>query len=110
MLKLVKTCDSHPEQYDVFDTRGRQVAYLRLRWGRFRAHRSNAGGEILYTALTHGHGCFKDHERDEHLREACLWILRDMAKESPKRTNRLLNVSPRKPLYVIEGCRDETAL
>ena len=36
--KLVMTCGACPEQYDVFDSEGKQVGYLRLRHGCFRAY------------------------------------------------------------------------
>lgn len=35
-LKFVKTCSACPEQYDVFDSDGNEVGYVRLRHGFFR--------------------------------------------------------------------------
>jgi hypothetical protein len=44
------TCIACPEQYDVYDKEGNQVAYFRLRFGAFRVQHPDAGGEIVYTA------------------------------------------------------------
>lgn len=67
-----KTCDACPEQYDVFDPDGKQVAYVRLRWGGLYASCPDVGGTIVYEADAGGHdgGCFKsDSERMRHLRK-----------------------------------------
>lgn len=64
------TCESCPEQYDVFDKDGKQVAYVRLRWGELYAECPDVGGvEVYYTGLRDGlAGNFKnDHERKYHL-------------------------------------------
>ena len=42
------TCGACPEQYDVFDEDGNQVAYVRLRWGHLRVDVPDCGGELLY--------------------------------------------------------------
>lgn len=68
-LELMLTCTSHPEQYDVYDSSG-QVAYFRLRDGRFRAHVPDARGAIVYTVPTSGDGWFDQHERQFHLENA----------------------------------------
>ena len=68
-LELILTCTSHPEQYDVYDSSG-QVAYFRLRNGRFRAHVPDARGAIVYTDLTRGDGLFDKNERQFHLEKA----------------------------------------
>ena len=70
---LVMTCGACPEQYDVFDSDGNQVGYLRLRHGNFRADYPDYGGETVY-----GHsfddgwkGLFDDgEEREFFLTEA----------------------------------------
>lgn len=46
--KLICTCESSPEQYEVFDSMGKRVAYLRLRFGRFTAESPDAGGDMFY--------------------------------------------------------------
>ena len=45
---LKMTCGACPEQYDVFDSEGKQVGYLRLRHGGFRADYPNCGGDTVY--------------------------------------------------------------
>jgi len=69
-LKLVLTCPACPEQYDVFDESGRQVGYLRLRHGFFRADYPDVGGETVYTDDPEGDGIFLDTERERYLTEA----------------------------------------
>jgi hypothetical protein len=79
-IKLVKTCASCPEQYDVFFD-GERVGYLRLRHGWFQADYLPAPGhETVYQAAPEGDGSFKDHERKEHLDKAVAFLyLRHMA-------------------------------
>lgn len=72
--RLKKTCSACPEQYDVFDDLGQQVAYLRLRHGGFRVDVPDCGGETIYTANPEGDGCFMDHERVRYLTEAILAV------------------------------------
>lgn len=67
---LVLTCGAFPEQYDVFDSEGKQVGYLRLRHGRFYAAYPDHGGEIVYSASPEGDGIFACHEREFFLTEA----------------------------------------
>lgn len=64
-LRFEQTCGACPEQYDVFDDEGKQVAYVRLRWGRLRVDVPDCGGE---TILSHRFddpwkGCFDLDER-----------------------------------------------
>lgn len=67
--KLVVTCGSCPEQYDVFMGM-RQVGYLRLRHGGFSATCPDVGGEIMYQAEPMVDGEFEDDERAHYLGEA----------------------------------------
>ena len=69
-FKLVCTCGACPEQYDVFNAEGRQVGYLRLRHGHFRADYPDVGGETVYEADTKGDGIFDDDERMDQLKSA----------------------------------------
>lgn len=69
-LKLVCTSIACPEQYDVFDSSGKKVGYLRLRHGRFRADHPDCGGETVYSSLTEGDGTFSNDERDLELKKA----------------------------------------
>lgn len=67
-----QTCAACPEQYDVFDETGKQVAYIRLRWGGLTASCPDVGCSIVYSAdigdgMT---GCFTSaKERAYHLRK-----------------------------------------
>lgn len=69
-LKLVCTSPACPEQYDVFDAEGKQVGYLRLRHGRFRADYPDCGGETVYASNTKGDGVFDREERLPELTKA----------------------------------------
>lgn len=66
---LIKTCSACPEQYDVYKGM-RQIGYLRLRHGWFRAEYPECGGETVYEASPKGDGEFEDDERDRYLKEA----------------------------------------
>lgn len=43
-----KTSGACPEQYDVFDFKGNQVAYIRLRWGMLRVRAPDYNGDTIY--------------------------------------------------------------
>ncbi len=66
-----------PEQYEVFDedsdTPEKQVAYVRLRWGRLRVEAPDCGGEEIYSYawLDEGYkGMFdSDEEKAFHMKE-----------------------------------------
>lgn len=63
------TCYACPEQYDVF-LEGKQVGYVRLRWGGLRCDYPDYSGETLYYySFNDGlQGCFDtDDERKHHL-------------------------------------------
>lgn len=58
-----------PAQYDVEDSEGTHVGYVRLRWGILRCDYPDWGGEIIYTHNFHEDfkGIFdSDEERDEY--------------------------------------------
>ena len=63
---LKRTCFACPEQYDVYKD-GKDVGYLRLRHGIFRA---DCGGDTVFQAQPTGDGIFDDYERDRYLRLA----------------------------------------
>lgn len=67
--RLDRTCLACPEQYDVF-AGDLQVAYFRLRHGRFRVDVPDCGGETIYEASPEGDGIFTDNERMRYLTEA----------------------------------------
>jgi hypothetical protein len=58
-----------PEQYDVFDG-DREVGYLRLRHGWFRADWTEGETVTVYEAHPNGDGGFDDDERDKYLTAA----------------------------------------
>lgn len=68
--RLVCTCPACPEQYDVFDADGKQVGYLRLRHGYFRADFPSHRGETIYESHPKGDGIFDDAERPIELKKA----------------------------------------
>ncbi len=72
--RLMRTCLACPEQYDVFDDLGQQVAYFRLRHGGFRVCVPDHGGEEIYHANPKGDGIFVDDERVKYLTEAILAV------------------------------------
>jgi hypothetical protein len=72
--RLHSTCSACPEQYDVFDDLGQQVAYFRLRHGRFRVNVPDVGGEEIYHAFPRGDGLFTRDERVRYLTEAVLAV------------------------------------
>ena len=78
------TCQACPEQYDVYDLAGTQVAYCRLRHGHFRVNCPEHGGDIVYAVNTIGDGIFEPGERMGHLMIAALkiqeWIAEQMFK------------------------------
>lgn len=69
-VSLYKTCDAFPEQYDALGPDGNQVAYLRLRHGRFTVECPDVGGVVVYAASPSGDGIFDDDERDRYLSAA----------------------------------------
>jgi hypothetical protein len=72
--RLKQTCFACPEQYDVFDDLGQQVAYFRLRHGGFRVDVPDCGGETIYSANPEGDGIFTREERVRYLTEAVLAV------------------------------------
>lgn len=77
-LNFTCTCYACPEQYDVFDSNGKIVGYVRLRWGWLRCDYPKVGGETIYDSdigdgLT---GRFESEEqRMEHLNKIADKIL-----------------------------------
>ena len=67
---LVCTCMACPEQYDVFNSNGSKVGYLRLRHGNFRADCPTVGGTTVYSSKTKGDGVFSEDERIAELTKA----------------------------------------
>lgn len=51
IYKFIETCRACPEQYDVLDLNGGQVAYVRLRFGLLRVDVPDVGGETIYLKI-----------------------------------------------------------
>lgn len=92
-LRLEQTCMACPEQYDVFDSAGRRVGYLRLRHGQFRADyipqdqtfeedvMSGFGNKkTVYRAEPKGDGIFEDDERGFYLDQALDALKREIVR------------------------------
>lgn len=64
-----QTCFECPEQYDVFDKHGKQVAYVRLRWGSLSVECPDVGGAVIYSAeIGNDSGSFRSKkQRYRHL-------------------------------------------
>lgn len=65
-LSFIKTCSACPEQYDV-EYNGKQVGYIRLRWGGLTVAYPDVGGEIIYEASI-GDGWTGEFESKEQRR------------------------------------------
>jgi len=68
-IRLERTCDACPEQYDAF-IEDKQVGHLRLRHGYFRVDYPDCGGETIYEAEPKGDGIFHEDEREFYLEES----------------------------------------
>lgn len=77
--ELHLTCNACPEQYDVTKD-GRDLGYLRLRHGWFRADYGECGGPTVYEAAPMGDGEFNDDEREGYLTEAVSALLQHHAQ------------------------------
>ena len=81
-FKLILTCPACPEQYEVFDKKGKQVGYLRLRGGWFRVDYPDCGIKTIYEAYPKGDGIFDEDERGYFLIEAVQAIKNELMKEN----------------------------
>ncbi len=65
------TCFACPEQYDVTDrSTGQQVAYFRLRHGRFTVTSPDVEGDLVHQTYPDGDGQFTAEERSGELNRA----------------------------------------
>jgi hypothetical protein len=78
-LRLIKTCEGCPEQYDVFNGDD-LIGYMRLRHGYFRAE--YPVDNIVYEAYPTGDGVFEYDERHKYLNEASLAIIAKLSIDS----------------------------
>lgn len=74
-LKISQTCSACPEQYQVYDTAGKQMAYYRLRHGEFRIDMPDCGDETVYEIGVCGDGAFDSDERLCQLTKALRIVL-----------------------------------
>lgn len=75
--ELIQTCGACPEQYDV-TFNGKQLGYLRLRWGYFTVSYTDCGGEIVYDANYGDEWCgtfYNDEDRENSLHRAVKALL-----------------------------------
>lgn len=84
-LYFYLTCSACPEQYDVEDSNGNLVSYVRLRWGHLYCDYPYIDGETIYTAdISDGFtGCFESDEQGmKHLNNIADKILEKIACKS----------------------------
>lgn len=67
-LNFERTCSACPEQYDVYDSNGSIVDYIRLRWGSLTCEYPDVGGELIYEASVGDGwtGCFQSDKQREY--------------------------------------------
>lgn len=74
-IKLIKTCDAYPEQYNAFYG-GKQVGYLRVRHGVFQVFYPDANSEeVIFEVDTIKLSEFDDSERVYYLESAKMVIM-----------------------------------
>jgi len=82
-LDFIGTCGSCPEQYDVVNSSGVQVGYIRLRGGNFRVEFPDVNGMTLFADKFEDNwkGCFdSEDERMEYLEIAANCINKQLRK------------------------------
>lgn len=87
-LNFVETCGACPEQYDVFKG-GRQVGYVRLRWGTVTCDFPDCRGDTIYSHSFENDGwkgCFDGpEERETYLNRIATAIHDALAQEKQER-------------------------
>ncbi len=80
-LKFKRITQMCPEQYDVFKN-GKQVAYIRLRWGHFTVEAPDVYGKLVFEKQFKDHlkGAFAINERIKYLRLAAKKIKKKLQK------------------------------
>ena len=82
-LRFDKTCEACPEQYDV-EYNGKQVGYIRLRFGGLTVEYPDVGGEIIYEASIGDGWCGEfesEEQREYHLNKIADRILEKIKEE-----------------------------
>ena len=75
-LSFVMTCSQFPEQYDVFDKSGKQVAYVRMRED-LRCDYPEHGGKTIYEVNPDSYGFFDSDEERLYYLEEIAWRIKD---------------------------------
>ncbi len=78
-VTLTQTGYACPEQYDA-TLDGEQIAYFRLRHGRFTVSVPDVGGQLVFEAYPRGDGSFELDERMMYLTAAVRSVLRYLGK------------------------------
>lgn len=86
-LKFVCTCYACPEQYDVFKN-GKQVGYVRLRWGGLVCEYPDVFGEVIYSTEI-GDG-WTGEFRNEKERKKYLQIIANKIEERLQKDENLV--------------------
>lgn len=74
-LRFEMTCAACPEQYDVYDSSGREVGYIRLRHSNFTVDYPFCGAKTVYQEYVRDDGMFYDDEtRFTYLKRASVAI------------------------------------
>ena len=76
------TCAACPEQYEAYNSNGKQVGYLRLRHGVFEARVPNNNGSTVFEVEVNGDGLFDPDEREPRLRQAIDALLAHSGEQS----------------------------
>ncbi|MGE4300852.1 MAG: hypothetical protein AB7F40_04525 [Victivallaceae bacterium] len=88
-LKFIMTCPMCPEQYDVVDSSGTQVGYVRLRHGWLSCSVPDCGDKLIYMHIfnkslyAQWKGCFDDEkETVKYLKRIAGKIKKEIEKET----------------------------
>lgn len=83
-LNFEMTCSTCPEQYNVYDSNGKQVGYVRLRWGELSCIYPDIYGKEIYYANVGSDYCGvfeNDNQRMMHLNNIADKILKAIEVE-----------------------------
>lgn len=86
-LTLEEVSSACPEQYDVFDSDGSTVGYLRLRYGMFSVEYPNVFGDLLLNVEVgdcYAGRFYSDFERTQYLNKAKLCIANRIYEDERK--------------------------
>lgn len=82
-LTFIRTCRRCPEQYDVKDSDGNNVGYIRLRFGQLTCEYPDVGGELIYSVNIGKIGWSGEFENDDqrmlYLNNICDIILENIS-------------------------------